>query len=317
MNSSTIHTASNEIEISLTPFFVSVDQATEIISQYVNRIISGIGIISNTILFSVLLRKRLKFKVYNYLWARKFCHILICLLALFYVKGPEPGKEYMLSELIHRIIIDHGQNILFLASLYSDVLAITYRLLILKNKKNAALAKLSKLSNLVICFTVAFFVELPCFLIYHVAHSETENYYCLKLRINSTAYLKIYFLGVFSIVSVIPLTILIVLTVYLILKFQKLSSASNITEEKKATLKFVQVALILTTICTLTKMIDMVGSLFIKSFRLDVFSYFKDIKILIQFEEAISLALLVCVYIFESFFYIFKDRHILKVIIFE
>ncbi len=83
----TIVNISQEINTAnMTTSFLALIQISNIIENYIIRFISITGMILNFISLAILLNKDLNHFIYNYIWSRFFCNLIVCATGAGYVK---------------------------------------------------------------------------------------------------------------------------------------------------------------------------------------------------------------------------------------
>ena len=147
----------NQTTDQLSSFYHALDLTTFILENYVCRVVTGLGIIFNMCLLRLLLNKRLTHTMYNYLWSRAFCNMIVCLFGLVYMDFP----RQIISQLPYYRLIYQAYMITalirtaFLASAVSDILLVLNRYFNILNKKNF-LSEISKVANLLICYSIRY-----------------------------------------------------------------------------------------------------------------------------------------------------------------
>ncbi len=290
-----------------------VEYTSVIIHEYINRIICGFGILLNWFFLRLLLVKRRRLKAYSYLWCRSFCNFTVCIFGIIPKTSFNIETRYKIIDLIIFFLTNAGIRIFLCASVISDILMILNRFWMLKERRNAFLAEISIKLNLTICFGISFITMMPFLLVPRMIESETEDLYYFNFTKN--IYTEVYILGLFLIEAVIPVFIISVLNIYSIVKFRKIVNLRNTTETRQIELKYTKLVLILTSICIITRTIDLCAGIFYRSEFFKIYAYSPGDIILINFFREFAFCLLYCSHAFENFFYLFMDRHIRQTII--
>ena len=240
-----------------------LDQIREVLRDYVSRVVSGLGIFLNLIFLRLLLNKKLKNSIYNYLWSRSFCNTIVCIFGLAYMDAPVQKVERPLYLLIHELyIIGFTLRIALLASAFTDCLLILNRYFNLSNKKNFW-TKISKSYNLLMCYALAICFGLPSYFAIKIVQTNNSSdiLYWEASEFGSSLYFRLYVLSLLLVESVIPVFFLLILNIISIRKFRKfmankttLTTAQN--KSVKAEERFTKWILVLTAICLITRTLD-------------------------------------------------------------
>lgn len=95
-----------------------------------------------------------------------------------------------------------------MSSVYSDVLLVFSRYCALYKKENF-LNELTKITNLLLCFSIGILTYLPLYFSIRIVKSETEEEFHWELNeFGSSKFIIIYISAIFLIETLIPLTIL-------------------------------------------------------------------------------------------------------------
>ncbi len=240
------------------------EYTTDIVESYLIRIVGAIGVVFNVFFAVILLNRSLKHKIYNFLWCRAVCNLSVCILSAGFVKKCFVCEYDSYEFLFYQYYISTINSRVFsLASLMSDLFLILNRFLEIVKKKSF-LFKMSKLLNLLICFSVPILISLPVYFSTRIMKNKSRGKFEKQLtQFGTSKVYSTYFLGVFLFETIFPILVLVVLNVVSVYKFKKLMNkkghlTKNRTEGKLAELRFTKMVFILTYICILSRVMDFI-----------------------------------------------------------
>ncbi len=233
MNFENLTAANNSVQaVESGLLYQYLDQIRFILENYVNRAISGTGILLNLFFLCTLLNKKLKHKIYNFFWARSFCNLVVCIFGLTFFNFASEFEPLPLYMMIFRLYIN-GPTIraAFLASTISDILLILNRHYCLDKKVNC-FTEMAKKLNIFICYAVSISFMFPFYFAAEIRESEVKGtFYWKTSSFGSTMYLRIYAVIVFLIENFIPVVLLLIFNVKSTRKFRALMAAKALVQQ--------------------------------------------------------------------------------------
>lgn len=311
--SSTNQTFINQTDLS--NIYLTTIQIDEILNNYINRLISGLGFITNLSFLFVYSNKKLK-GLYSYQFCHCLCNLMVCLVGSLHSPLLKQKIDSNYYYLIFNILIDNFPlRIVLIASGYSDILRILNRYLDLTKKRNI-FSHLSKLVNLVLCQGFAIIVCLPAYFGIKIVESNSNGMYFWELNeFGSTKFYIIYVLTVFLIETVIPLTLLTTLNAMSIRRYrqntlERRRLQTTIKHIKKIEIRFTKTVLILNIILIVSRGLDMIIGVITRIIIFGEVEISRESGILFDTSRTFIFSILFFVHAFESIFYLLMDRNI-------
>lgn len=120
-------------------------QAEALINNYAICVVSIVGTVLNLFTLLLLANNSFKHKFYDFLRCRCLCNLVVCAFGIAYVDVfcRECPVNYV-RLLLYSVLVHIPVRMAFLASAISDVLLIINRLLMLYDKKESGIYKLTK-----------------------------------------------------------------------------------------------------------------------------------------------------------------------------
>ncbi len=137
--------------------------------------------------------------------------------------------------------------------------------------------KISKLTNLTICYVFSICLYAPLYFAFHLEAVDTNEEFTFKLTVfGLSAMFKGYAAGIYLLETVLGVFTLGFFNVLSAIRFRekmirKGHLLQNRTETKQKEVIYTKMVFILTTICFITRLLDAVAGVFIRSILLDVF----------------------------------------------
>jgi hypothetical protein len=291
-------------------------QSTTEVPTYINRMISFLGVILNSLGLVIMMNKTLIHPMYNFTWGRTFCNWLVCLLGCGWVKTlnyDQPGTYY--QKVYQAYIFGLPSRIVFCASSISDLMLILNRYFVITERK-VWLLKISKLTNLAICYVLSICIWLPGYFSYNVDRVGSDEKFTVKLtNFGQTSMFQGYASGLFLLETVLGVCILGVFNVLSAIRFRKNMIRKghllrNRTNTKRKEVMYTKMVFILTTICFITRLLDAVTGTFARSMALNFFEFEDETKYRITLCYEISWTLLLAAHAFDNWVYFLMDPNL-------
>jgi len=202
-----------------------------------------------------------------------------------------------------------------LASFISDILLIFNRYFEV-SQKTTFLGCLSKKLNLFICFSIPFVICLPSHFAVNAEKKHLNGKFNLKLNVfGSSIYFKLYFFLTFLVDTVIPLSTLIWVNIVSVFKFKRVMErhadlTGNQIETRKAERRFTRMVFILSAITSVTRIIDMVTSVFNRISVISPGTFNQGTLELILFSKSISVIFVNIASAFDALVFLRMDKNI-------
>ncbi len=303
-------------------FYQVLDQITLILLNYLGRVISGFGILLNTFFLFLLLKKCFKNQIYNYFWSRAFCNLIASIFGVIFVQFPLELMTYEKYTLIHQLYISgFGTRAVLMASSVSDILLIVNRYYSMTERRNSFFAKISKKTNLFLCYFIGITLFIPFCFGGDFVETENKNFAYWKLsQFGSSAGYKAYFLLSFMLESVIVVIILLVFNSMAITKFRGImTNKTKVTKKKtkaeKANIRFTKYSLVLSIICLIVRTLDMLAGILVRIEAVQLYVYTPEQRSLKNICRQFAFFVLFTSQAFEVLIYFKMDKNVKKSII--
>jgi len=234
---------------------------------YAIRVIGLCGTVLNTLLALLLFSRHLQHSIYNFLWARTVFNLILSLLVTTYAgscltcefKSNHFGAYgYYISQVPLRVAL--------LASLISDVLLILNRFFeIVSFRKKHLIADLSKKCIFIVCLAPPALISVPFYFSVNVVQTgnASDSFVMQLTEIGASQFFYFYNIALFFVETVAPVVALTVLNLISVYKFRKLMANKKLLTvdrggTRHAEIKFTLMVFILTSICILAHVFDLV-----------------------------------------------------------
>jgi len=211
-------------------------------------------------------------------------------------------------------------RILLLASFISDILLIVNRYLEIVQKATF-LGRLSKKLNLLICFSISLVAFLPGFFAFYVFKTPLKETFQVAWNVFGVSdYFKVFVLVLFLFESIIPLFIFLCMSVVSNFKFKRLMQrhaqlTGNQTEASNAEARFTKMVLIFSAITFLTRLGDLIATVFLRIASTSPDAFKKGSLDLITFSKTVSLFFIYFALASDGLIYLRMDTNIWALIL--
>jgi len=171
---------------------------------YINRIIGFLGVILNLLGLLIMLNKTLIHPIYNFTWGRTFCNWFVCLFGCGWVKTLDLYQSGDYYERFYQVyIFGIPRRIAFFASSISDLMLILNRYFVITERR-VWLLKISKLTNLTICYVFSVSLYVPLYFAFHLEAVSSNLEFAFKLTdFGQSTLFKVYAAGTFLLETVL------------------------------------------------------------------------------------------------------------------
>jgi len=225
----------------------------------------------------------------------------------------QPGDYY---ERLHQVyIFGIPIRVAFFASSISDLILILNRYFVITERR-VWLLKISKLTNLAICYAFSVSLYVPPYFSHHLEPVGSDGKFAFKLtNFGQSSIFQCYFVGLFLLETVLGVCTLGFFNVLSAIRFRKKMIRKghllrNRTETKRKEVMYTKMVFILTTICFITRLLDAVAGSFVRLMSLDVYNFSNESKYLITLYHDISLMLFLSEHAFDNWVYFLMDPNL-------
>jgi len=302
------------------PVYPWAVQGTYILDNIVSRSIGGIGILVNFCFVIILSNRTLRHKIYDFLWCRQFTSLFTCLsvaVSYGFCFGCDYDSEWLAYYTWYCGLTVRACS---LASFISDILLIFNRYFEVC-RKTSFLGRLSKKLNLFICFSIPFVFSLPSYFAVNIEKNQLNGKFKMTLNFfGASIYYKVYLFLSFLIDTVIPLLILILVNSVSVFKFKRAMErhadlTGNQIESRKAERRFTRMVFLLSAIESVTRIIDMVTSVFNRILIISPSTFDEGTLELIIFAKTISVIIINIALAFDGLVFLRMDKNIWALIL--
>jgi len=188
-------------------------------------------------------------------------------------------------------------------------------------QKTTFLRRISKKWNLFICFSFSFIICVPAILAIYVVKVPLNGKFKLTLNVFGVSiYYKLYLFVTFLIEIVIPLITLLWINSVSIFKFKRVMErhgdlTGNQIKARKAERRFTRMVFFLSVITLVTRIIDMVTSIFIRISVISPSTFDRGTLELIIFSKSITVVLINIALAFDALVFLRMDKNIWALIL--
>jgi len=225
----------------------------------------------------------------------------------------KPGGYY--ERLYQVYIFGIPIRIAFFASSISDLILILNRYFVITERK-VWLLKISKLTNLTICYVFSICLYAPLYFAFHLEAVGSNEEFAFKLTdFGQSAIFKGYAAGTYLLETVLGVCTLGFFNLLSAIRFRekmirKSHLLSNRTETKQKEIMYTKMVFILTSICFITRLLDAVTGTFARFKALNIFELSDETKLQITLCYDISLVLLSAAHAFDNWVYLLMDPNL-------
>ncbi len=303
----------------LGPLYQSLDQIKFILENYVNRTISGVGIVLNSFFLFVLINKALnKKKVYNCLWTCTFCNLIVCVYGVAYLQQPEQLYPVPLYELIYRMCTSITIRVAFLASLLSKILLVLERYYRLFGIKNLCSRGLPKKFILFVCYSIGICFVFPVFFSFEVRESNATGLFYFKTsKFGSTLYFRVYSLLVYLAEVVGPVLALLIVNLKSLNKFRQVINASSPDQQSvttRARNRFTRYVLVLGILGLVAHTGDMLSGISIRLRYTNLLEFTTQQILVSKLSKQTAMTLMFTLHSFDALIYLKMDCELKRLV---
>ncbi len=291
-------------------------EGTSILSTYVIRVVGGIGIVLNAFYAKILFDKSLKHKIYDFFLCRVFCNAIVCLFVAGYVEMCFECESYSYWFTFYQIYINGiGLRIVSCASLISDIFLILNRYLEITKNGISIWKQMSKKFIMFLCFSFSIIFAVPAYFAFII--EKIPNGFFIK-KLSSFGISQIfnsYSIAIILFDTVIPIIIILILNLASIYKFKRrVRIHHNLTRKKlnenKTENRYSKLVIILTTICIISRLLDLVTTILFRSSVVNP-SMFTDSEVaIIIFSVNLTNLFLFVIHAADGILYLVMDSNL-------
>jgi len=210
-------------------------------------------------------------------------------------------------------------RIFTLSAFISDILMIFNRYLEITGKQSF-LNRLSKKSNLLICFLFPAICTLPYYFAIDIVKCVQNGSYIKKLnKFGVSGVFTAYFFSIFLIETVIPLAIHLFLNIVSIYKFKNLMErhanlTNNQTEARMAEVRFTKMVLLLSFITSVTRILDLIFTIGNRIYYIQPNFFQPGASDQIMFGKSLSNLIVYGAFALDALVYLTMDNNLWKLI---
>jgi len=225
----------------------------------------------------------------------------------------QPGVYYQKAYGVY--VFGIPSRIAFLASSISDLILILNRYFVITEGR-VWLLKISKLSNLTICYVFSTCIWVPFYFAFSLEVVDSNGEYAFKLtEFGHTTLFKGYAAGIFLLETGLGVVTLGFLNVLSAIRFRekmirKGHLLQNRTETRQKEVMYTKMILILSTVCFITRLLDAVTTTLVRLILLDVINFSEETKYQIKLYYDISWTLLLAAHAFDNWIYFLMDPNL-------
>jgi len=160
----------------------------------------------------ILLNQDLNHFIYNYIWSRFFCDLIVCATGAGYVKLCTINCRQTYFAVFYQWYLNGiPMKVALFASTMSEILLILNRVYILI-RRSSSLSRISKFQNLAMCYILPTVVAIPIYFSIRIYQTDKLGIFMWEFNaFGGSIYYKVYVMVVLFMETLVPLTILTVL----------------------------------------------------------------------------------------------------------
>ncbi len=301
--------------------YIGLINTTDIIENYAIRVIAIAGVILNFTSLLIVTHKDLKHYIYNYIWCRFFCNLIVCITGAGYVKNciKDCNQSYFLV-FYQWFLNGIPMKIALFSSAMSEIMIILNRVLILK-RRNSFLKRISKLKILMICYLFPCLVAVPIYFAVNIYETYKPGIFMWEFNsFGDSIYFKAYILVVLLMETLMPLIILTVLNIISI-KGYRTRNRSNIgltntrlILRRESENRITRMIMIMISLCIVVHLLDFISSLGQRIKGLNIFVLSDQMDILIPFFRQATFLIIFISHTVDDLLIFGMDKNLKKIV---
>ncbi len=310
-----------------------VTDLSNVIDNYLTRIIAAAGIIFNIFFLSILYNKKNKelvHSIYRCFRSRALTSLAVSVIVAihdtFNCRGLPSCNMNSYYHAFYNVYVSYLPLELFLtSSIICDVILSINRYFVIIDKKNS-FTNLSTLSILLISFIAPILLYTPLFFglgVYRtdsISMNVTETFYIVnRTQFGSSKLYSVYGISLFLFLSVIPVTVLAIIGAISVGKFKRLmlikgQLTKSQTECKKAEFNYTRSVLITTNICVITRFLDLCARIIVRLIQYNIIEVSTNITSLMELLRNFTSSLLFLAIALDGVVYLVIDTRLKQVV---
>ncbi len=304
----------------ITSIFLFFLQASNIIENYVIRFISIAGVILNFSSLVIVLNKDLNHFIYNYIWCRFFCNVVVCVTGAGYVKLCTTNCNQTYFTVFYQMYLNGiPMKVAMFASTMTEIFLILNRIYIL-NKRSSCFSNISKLQNIAMCYIVPTLVVIPIYFSIRIYQTDKLGIFMWEFNaFGSSIHFKVYVMVVLFMETLVPLTILAVLNLIAARKYSSMIPPTvGLTTEclkrrRRAENRCTIMILIMTTVIIVTRILDLIAATGQRTVSLGIYKVTKEMSVLITFFRQVTFLITFTTHSFDCVFIFGMDSNLRRI----
>ena len=299
-------------------------QAINVVRFYIIPTIAGIGLITNVSFLIVLLNKRLKHRIYQDLWIKTFCDLIVCISSLGYINI---GCRFCKKENIEYWKAVYDVRILYsaiiisaTASTYAEIYLIINRCINLF-KPSSKILHFKKVYIISVFYFFAIASALPTY--FFIEIKKSENNFTSSYIVSGSDSLEIYIIIDATIHLVLPCVVLLIINIISIIQLRRLNvlsaniGSNNNQSRKKSQRRFTKALVISSFVFLIIKILYL--ALYVLFSLSDYSLEYDSVKVesndkTIDYIDAFTVFSNTFYQTFNCFFYIYMDSNLREII---
>jgi len=187
-------------------------------------------------------------------------------------------------------------------------------------RKRSFISRMPKTLILSICIFIPFSFAVPLFFSIKIVKSPDTGYYFRQISDPYSDFVLYYGQFLFLFETIIPIIVLFILSVVSVYKFRvRMQIHSTLSMDqaraKKAEFRFTKMTLTLSTICIISRILDMITSLLFRMTSLNIKLFTTYDSTILHLLKSITDLILCSVKAFDGIIYLKMDKNIWKLIL--
>ncbi len=260
--------------------------------------------------------------MYDFFWCRAICSFLVCLFAAGNVERCFNCVSDSYWYLVYQFFINSiGLRLFSAASLFSDIFLMLNRYLEITRKKSC-ISRMSKTLVLYICICTPLPFAIPGLFLVKIVEGPQKGTFVKKaIDPPATPNLVLYYTElIFLFETVLPVFFLTFLNVVSVSKFRiRMQIHADLThnqaQAKKAETRFTKMSFFLSTICIVSRILDMITTIIFRLTGLAPLMFTADYIALIKLLKSVTNFILYSAHALDGLIHLKMDKNIWKLVL--